>query len=745
MIGGEQVSKLCLMGTAAVKGMRGERPYSAVKSVETVPWLAAVVERAATSVGLILQLPGGVRAEMSGEKQAVLATLPRTYYCSPKPEDKCGNHLTENMDPQLVSSYRFDNVYVSMLVPLFLSSKHSAMKMFLSMLLTGVFILAGSMTCSCLSVPEYLSPTVLAATDKTLFIACATANRVLCMDMTKQQMSTIELPLPPSGLVLSRDCTKLFVTCVAPESEVCVVDLKKKKIIGTLPAGHSATAPVLSLDGKTLYVCNQFNNDVDVINVAAKKEVCLIHVEREPVAAEITKDGKVLLVANQLPTGRADLETVAAVVSVIDLSVRKVVKELQLPNGSGSLKDIRVSPDGKYAVVTHLVSNFNRLTTKVRFGWMNANAMTIIDLAPMKILATVLLDEPNRGAANPWGAAWSADDTWLAIAHAGTHEVSLINFPMLLANLLEASETYTKTAKPALTYLAQYEGFDPGPPFLTGARERIKLPQGDLGPRALTFVKQKLYVADYFSDTLSVIDLESPERKVESIPLGSKTEMDPVRKGEYYFHDATICLQGWQSCSSCHPGNARVDGFNWDLLNDGIGNPKNVRSLLLAHKTPPVMFLGVRTNAETAVRAGIKFILFTKQPEEVPAAIDEYLKSLKPLPSPYLVHGKLSAAAKRGEKIFQGSAGCEECHAPGLFTDLHPHNVGTRRTFDGPKDKFYTPTLIEVWRTAPYLHDGSAASIRDVLTTRNPEGEHGDVTSLSEQEIDDLCEYVLSL
>ena len=43
--------------------------------------------------------------------------------------------------------------------------------------------------------------------------------------------------------------------------------------------------------------------------------------------------------------------------------------------------------------------------------------------------------------------------------------------------------------------------------------------------------------------------------------------------------------------------------LNWDLLNDGVGNPKNTRSLLLAHKTPPAMFLGVRANAEAAVRA----------------------------------------------------------------------------------------------------------------------------------------------
>jgi cytochrome c peroxidase len=156
------------------------------------------------------------------------------------------------------------------------------------------------------------------------------------------------------------------------------------------------------------------------------------------------------------------------------------------------------------------------------------------------------------------------------------------------------------------------------------------------------------------------------------------------------------------------------------------------------------MFLGVRTNAETAVRAGIKSILYANQPEPVAASIDEYLKSLKPVPSPYLVQGKLSKAAKRGENLFI-KTGCADCHVPGLYTDLHPHDVGTHAAYDRPTDKFYTPTLIEVWRTAPYLHDGSAATMRDVITTCNLHDAHGETSKLSQQEIDDLCEYVLSL
>jgi hypothetical protein len=453
----------------------------------------------------------------------------------------------------------------------------------------------------------------------------------------------------------------------------------------------------------------------------------------------------------------ADTAYVAAVVSAIGLAQGKVMAEFLLPDGSGALSDLRISPDGKYAAVTHILAQHRPAAGNLRSRWMNANALTVIDLERMEVLASTLLDDRGRGAANPWGMAWSADGSTLVVAHAGTHELSVIDFPTLLTRLLDLPAPFDPLKAGSSAY-ARREPTGYSIPFFAGSRRRVKLPSGDLGPRAVSIAGHTLYAANYFSDTLTAIDLSSSNSRPESIPLGKaedrpavaarqpgeKSEVDEVRKGEFYFHDASICLQGWQSCSSCHPGDARADGLNWDLLNDGIGNPKNTKSLLFAHRTNPAMWLGVRETAETAVRAGLKHILFTQQPEEVASAIDAYLKSLKPVPSPHLAHGQLSEAAERGEQMFF-RAGCAECHPPPLFTDQHQYDVGTQRGFDRPGDRFDTPTLVELWRTAPYLHDGSAATVRAVLTTRNPHGRHGHTSNLTEQEITDLCAYLLSL
>jgi cytochrome c peroxidase len=259
-------------------------------------------------------------------------------------------------------------------------------------------------------------------------------------------------------------------------------------------------------------------------------------------------------------------------------------------------------------------------------------------------------------------------------------------------------------------------------------------------------VGRTAYLANHFSDTITAMELDGTYPKAETIPLGPKPVPTPEQKGEFYFHDARICFQGWQSCASCHPGDARVDGLNWDLRNDGIGNPKNNKSLLLAFKTPPAMSIGVRESAEDAVRAGIRHILFTVQPPEVAESLDAYLKSLKPVPSPRLVKGKLSAAARRGEKLFRSKeTGCAQCHPGPLFTDLQSYDVGTARDFDRGATAFDTPTLVELWRTAPYLHDGSAATVREVLLDRNKQDGHGKTSQLKPVEVDELVEYLLSL
>jgi YVTN family beta-propeller protein len=593
---------------------------------------------------------------------------------------------------------------------------------------------------------SYLSPAALAAckSGKVLYVAEATAGQVAVFDVAQGQvMKVYPVGQCPSGIAVSGCGKQLYVTGASPEGKVHLIDMDKGKVVSKISVGHTPTSPVLSPDGTTLYVCNQFNDNVSVVDLAAKKQTRVIPVVREPVAAAITPDGQSLVVANLIPSGAADKDYAASAVSIIDTDAGKSVATVNLPNGSMSLRGVCISPDGKYAYITHILARYQLPTTQLERGWMNTNALSIIDIAARTLVNTVLLDNVDLGAANPWGVACTADGKYICATHAGTHEISVIDRAALHDKLerVAAGEQVTEVS------LAS-EDVPNDLSFLVGIRRRIKLTGN--GPRSIVIIGTRAYVGEYFTDSIGVVDINPDIRpKAQSLSLGSTAKPCVVRTGEKHFHDATLCFQYWQSCVSCHPG-VRVDGLNWDLLNDGMGNPKNTKSLLLAHETPPAMISGVRGNAEAAVRAGIRHIQFAVRPEEDAVAIDEYLKSLEPVRSPHLAKGmfsseakQLNQAAKRGRKLFV-KAGCDTCHSGPHYTDMKKYNVGTGL---GREEDiaFDTPTLVEVWRTAPYLHDGRATTVEQVLGKYNEGDKHGQTSDMTLREIRDLAEYVRSL
>ena len=187
-------------------------------------------------------------------------------------------------------------------------------------------------------------------------------------------------------------------------------------------------------DGNRLYVCNRFNNDVAVIETAGHKQIARVAVTREPYAAVATPDGKSVFVVNHLPLDRADSYDVAASISAIDTASNQATT-IRLPNGSSSVRGICVSPDGRYVYVVHVLSHFELPATQLERGWVNTNAMSIIDAPARRLLNTILLDDVDLGAALPWGVTTSGDGKSIFVTHAGTHELSRIDASALMEKL----------------------------------------------------------------------------------------------------------------------------------------------------------------------------------------------------------------------------------------------------------------------------------------------------------------------
>jgi YVTN family beta-propeller protein len=580
---------------------------------------------------------------------------------------------------------------------------------------------------------SYYSPcAVVAGRDgREVYVAEYSADQVVGVDLASGTIQrVIPLGLPPSGLALDAGAGVLYATLESADGQVAIIDVASGTVIDRIPVGHTPLAPAVSPDGRLLAVCNRFNNNVSLIDVASRKELGRVAVPREPVAAAFTPDGRRLVVANHLPAMPANSNFLSSAVTLMDPVTRSVITNLMLPNGSTGLRGLCVSPDGRYAYVTHSLGRYQLPTTQLERGWMNTSALSIVDLQSERMLVTVLLDDVDQGAANPWGVACTADGTTLCIAQAGTHEISVIDRVALHGQL----EKVAKGEKVGVSLSLADIPYDLS--LLIGIRQRVKLPGN--GPRALCLAGDAAVAGLYFGDELAVVPLKTGNRVARTVSLGPKAPLSKERKGEMFFNDAQFCFQEWQSCASCHP-DGRADGLNWDLLNDGIGNPKNTKSMLLCFQTPPSMSQGIRESAAMGVRAGLKFIQFAVRPEEDARAIDKYLTRMKPVPSPYLVNGKLSAAAQRGRAVFK-KAGCAACHPAPFYTDLQGYNLGMGEGIDQGKS-FDTPTLAECWRTAPYFHDGRAYTMQEVLLKYN----HRNTATLPPQELDDLADYVLSL
>jgi YVTN family beta-propeller protein len=263
--------------------------------------------------------------------------------------------------------------------------------------------------------------------------------------------------------------------------------------------------------------------------------------------------------------------------------------------------------------------------------------------------------------------------------------------------------------------------------------------------------------------------------------LGTVTVCEPPKspewvRGKILFNTANspMTRARWIACSSCHP-DGHHDARVWQ-------NPEGLRKTTalfgMAH-THPLHWSADRDEAqdfEYTIRGqlmqGLGLLRGAMKPKtgfekvELEEKLSGRSKDLDALAvycnsfeftvlSPHLpAPGKLSKAAERGKQMFfSKEVGCANCHNGPYYSDSNLqkpyklHEVGTGG--DDPSEKmgplYDTPTLLGVYRTAPYLHHGKAKTLRDVLTSCNKQDKHGKTSHLSSGQVDDLVEFLKSL
>jgi cytochrome c peroxidase len=234
---------------------------------------------------------------------------------------------------------------------------------------------------------------------------------------------------------------------------------------------------------------------------------------------------------------------------------------------------------------------------------------------------------------------------------------------------------------------------------------------------------------------------------------------EKIALGKQLFFDPRLSGDNDLSCASCHlPGKAFADGLPQARGRGGKPLGRNAPTLLNAAFHRSFFWDGRAGSLEEQALAPIQAAdemhqdlgELEKELNAVPGyvkqfasafgtratrgavaqALAAFLRTLRTRPSPFDRYlqgekGALSDEAKEGLRLFLGDAGCARCHRGPLLSDGEFYRLGVgsgdsgRGAITGNREddyKFRTPSLRNVARTAPYMHDGSLATLTDVVT-----------------------------
>ena len=317
------------------------------------------------------------------------------------------------------------------------------------------------------------------------------------------------------------------------------------------------------------------------------------------------------------------------------------------------------------------------------------------------------------------------------------------------------------------------------------------LEQVGRGPQGMAFTTDgaKLFVHAWLSRTVRVYDVHNiinhstyRAKLLAEIPTVASEQMDAqLRAGQRLFYNAAdprMSRDSYQACSSCHLDGAH-DGRVWDKTASGEGLRNTITlqgrggaSQGLVHWSGNFDEIQDFEHDIRNDNGGLGFLSdaeFAEGGRDRPlgapkAGISADLDALAAFvasfaatpPSPYRdAGGSLTAAGQAGREVFQ-RLHCATCHGGPAFTDSHSgqrHDVGAMAStsgarLGGPLLGLDTPTLRGLWDTAPYLHDGSAATLRDVFVAGQDGRSHaisGEADSVTATDLDNLVAYLLQI
>lgn len=511
---------------------------------------------------------------------------------------------------------------------------------------------------------------------------------------------------------------------------------------------------VLPLAGRPFGICATPAGDAFLVTLQDRGELVTLREGAVADTLEVGPDVRAISVGAQgvVLVTRWRASSAGATIYAVDLETR-TVREVLLPrqerldsdtdnSGVPSFLDTVVfTPDGIRALVPSLKANV--VTGEFRTGAPLRDETT----ARAVLSEVVAFESASESPDVEQSFRFSFDDLDYASALVATHEGERVYVAFLGAQRVVALDAFS---------------FDVGGSI------------ADVGhaPRglALNADDTRLFVWAELSREVRVYDVTDLRREPAALAMISTLDDEPldpeVLRGKQVFAaslDPRMSRTSYLSCASCHL-DGEGDNLVWDFTQrgEGLRNTPSLRGSEegMLHWTGNFDEVQDFENDIRLHQSGEGFLSdedFERTRDTLGVAkaglsaeLDALAAYVESLRGPVGPSSFPPSAA--GAQVFE-DAGCATCHTGAATTDSATgarHDVGTlgdgsggRR--GGPLDGLDTPSLHGLWRSAPYLHDGSAETLEELWITRNAGDLHGITSGLSADDISALAAHLRSL
>lgn len=558
-------------------------------------------------------------------------------------------------------------------------------------------------------------------------VACSNRDSGTVTILSWPRLSVVQeiaVGLHPEGVAWIGKSNQL-ACCVYGTDKVVIIDAESGVITKTVDVFDEPYGVVSRGDGSSLFVTLEYPGQLVRINTAAGTVDAEWSVGQMPRGLAISADDSFLLVTEYLTSRLLK-------VSATDGSVSAAWDGASTDNLA---RQVVLSPDDSKAYLTHIRSRVTAAHGSGSIFPYVAVARLTGEKAGTRHRVPMDSFRGTRVTANPWDCDISPDGKRLCVVFAGTNDMFVCRI---------TGDDYVEM---------DYES-------------TIRLGSN---PRGVRFTPDGLTALVYNALDFEIVAYSMTDGSVTARTKVTKNPLsDELLLGKQLFYTALqpMSARNWISCSSCHP-DGDSDGRTWQQP-EGLRSTQPLAGLSWTH---PLHWSADRDEVqdfEHAMRGKLmqgegllKGTLPDALGEQISgrsAALDAlaaYTNSHEFAISPHAKQGLSEAAVRGRELFFSESTQCATCHSGPVFSDSQPnssseflvHDVGTGG--DDPSElmgpKYDTPTLLGLYRSAPYLHHGKAATLREVLTTENHSDQHGRTSQLSSTEIDDLVEYLKAL